>query len=104
MNLVEKEFQEKNANSEVSFEFKSELILKSLTKREALAIYKAIKPETEVEISSRGKTEIILDDDNFIRMIFSAADFISLRAMLGSYLRWIEAVLSSLNLIEGKFL
>ena len=87
-------------NENQLFNFTSELFLKTLTKEEAEAIFDAIKPETEVEINERGKAEIFLENENQIKMIFSAVDFISLRAMLGSYLRWIEAVLSSINLID----
>lgn len=88
-------------NEDKTFEFTSELVLKSLSENEAQAIFNAIKPETEVEINERGKAEIILENGKNIKMKFSAIDFISLRAMLGSYLRWIEAVLSSINLIES---
>ncbi len=82
-----------------SFDFTSELVIKSLSSKEITAIHSAIYPETQVEISTRGKAEITIEDDNCLRMVFSAIDFISLRAMVSSYLRWIDAAISSLEVI-----
>lgn len=83
-----------------SFDFTSELIIKSLSNKEMKAIHSAIYPETTVEISTRGKAEIFIEEENYLRMVFSAIDFISLRAMVSSYLRWIDASISSLDNIE----
>lgn len=94
MNLVN------NQTNNHSFDFTSELIIKSLSNKEITAIHSAIYPETTVEISSRGKAEIFIEGDNCLRMVFSAIDFISLRAMVSSYLRWIDAAISSLNVVE----
>ncbi len=94
MNLVD------NRTNKHSFDFTSELVIKSLSNKEITAIHSAIYPETTVEISSRGKAEIFIEEDNCLRMVFSAIDFISLRAMVSSYLRWIDAAISSLNVVE----
>ncbi len=89
-----------NQENNHSFSFISELVIKSLSNKEITAIYSAIYPETTVEISSRGKAEIFIEDGICLRMVFSAIDFISLRAMVSSYLRWIDAAISSLNIVE----
>ncbi|MHA1244565.1 MAG: KEOPS complex subunit Pcc1 [Candidatus Heimdallarchaeota archaeon] len=91
---------EKNISSE--FPFTANLVISSVNKQEIKAVFDAIFPETKVEINQRGKAEIIkIDDENF-RMVFSATDFISLRAMMSSYLRWIEAALSSIEILQEK--
>ncbi|MHA1558078.1 MAG: KEOPS complex subunit Pcc1 [Candidatus Heimdallarchaeota archaeon] len=82
-----------NQTNKHSFDFTTELVIKSLSSKEITAIHSAIYPETQVEISTRGKAEIT------IGMVFSAIDFISLRAMVSSYLRWIDAAISSLEVI-----
>ena len=83
-----------------SFNFKSELVIKSLMENEIKAIHSAIHPETTVEISSRGRAKICVEEANQLRMVFEAIDFISLRAMISSYLRWIDAAISSLDVVE----
>ena len=83
-------------------DFTSELIIKSSDSKKIKAAYKAIKPETSVIISQRGKTEIILENEFTIKMKFYSNDFISLRAMLGSYLRWLEVAFGSLADFEHK--
>ncbi|MHA1125533.1 MAG: KEOPS complex subunit Pcc1 [Candidatus Heimdallarchaeota archaeon] len=90
----------KNNSSE--FPFTANLVITSSNKQEIKAIFNAIFPETTVEINQRGKAEIQkIDEENF-NMVFSATDFISLRAMMSSYLRWIEAAVSSLEIIQEK--
>ena len=84
------------------FPFTANLVISSSNKQEIKAVFEAIFPETKVEINQRGKAEIIkIDNENF-RMEFSASDFISLRAMMSSYLRWIEAAVSSIEIIKEK--
>ena len=95
--MVSLEGKQTNKNS---FNFKSELVIKSLMKNEIEAIHSAIHPETTVEINSRGRAEISVEENNQLRMVFEAIDFISLRAMISSYLRWIDAAISSLDVVE----
>ena len=83
-----------------SFNFKSVLVIKSLMENEIKAIHSAIHPETTVEINSRGRAKISVEENNQLRMVFEAIDFISLRAMISSYLRWIDAAISSLDVVE----
>jgi tRNA threonylcarbamoyladenosine modification (KEOPS) complex Pcc1 subunit len=84
------------------FPFTAKLVISSSNKQEIKAVFDAIFPETTVEINQRGKAEIKkIDEENF-SMEFSATDFISLRAMMSSYLRWIEAALSSIEIIQEK--
>ena len=85
---------------EEDFIYKSELLLKSLSKKEVEAIHNAIEPETKVDVSPRGKAEIIIINESTLQMIFQAVDFVSLRAILGSYLRWLDGALKSLNVME----
>ncbi|MHA1220963.1 MAG: KEOPS complex subunit Pcc1 [Candidatus Heimdallarchaeota archaeon] len=62
-----------------------------------LAAYHAIQPETMVMITQRGKAAVEMTDDQTLIMKFHATDFISLRAMLGSYIRWLDVAFSSIN-------
>ena len=87
-------------NNQQKFQFTSELILNSPNKKEIESIFLAIKPETSVEINERGNAVITRFDENTVKMNFFAVDFISLRAMISSYLRWIEAITSTINVIE----
>ena len=81
-------------------EFTSELIIKTENQDEIKAFNKARKPEKNVMISPRGKTDIKIQDEKTLIMYFFAADFISLRAMISSYLRWIETAFSSIRISE----
>ncbi len=83
-----------------SMQFSSKLVIKSIDERAIEAAYRAIKPETTVMLTPRGKAEIIIKDKNTLIMEFYASDFISLRAMLGSYLRWIETGISSIKSMD----
>ena len=83
-----------------SMKFSSKLIIKSSDENAIDAAYNAIKPETTVMITPRGKAEIKIKDKNTIIMEFYATDFISLRAMLGSYLRWIETGITSIKSMD----
>lgn len=92
--------KEETLNIPESMEFTSELIIKSENPDEIKAVYNALKPETTVMISPRGKTDIKIQDEKTLIMYFFAADFISLRAMISSYLRWIETAFSSIRISE----
>jgi tRNA threonylcarbamoyladenosine modification (KEOPS) complex Pcc1 subunit len=94
--------KEETLNESSLSDFTSELTLKSSDSKKIFAAYNAIKPETSVIISQRGKTEIFMENEFTIKMKFYSADFISLRAMLGSYLRWLEVAFSSLSDFEQK--
>ena len=48
-------------------EFTSELIIKSENPDEIKAVYNALKPETTVMISLRGKTDIKIQDEKTLR-------------------------------------
>ena len=85
-----------------SMKFSSKLIINSADEKAINAAYNAIKPETTVMITPRGKAEIKIKDKNTLVMEFYASDFISLRAMLGSYLRWIETGISSIKSMDIK--
>lgn len=90
--------KDETLNFPESMEFTSELIIKSDNPDEIKAVYNALKPETTVMISSRGKTNIKIQNEKTLIMYFFAADFISLRAMISSYLRWIETAFSSIRI------
>ncbi|NHJ32647.1 MAG: hypothetical protein FK732_07285 [Asgard group archaeon] len=81
-------------------EFTSELILKSENIEEIKAVYDALKPETTVMITPRGKAEIKIQDERTLVLNFFAVDFISLRAMISSYIRWVETAFSSIRISE----
>lgn len=80
-----------------NMDFYSELTLKSSQPDKLKAAFDAIKPETTVIITSRGKCDIEIIDEETLKMYFYATDFISLRAMLGSYLRWLDAALETIQ-------
>jgi len=81
-------------------EFTSELVIRSENSEEINAVYQSLKPETTVMITPRGKTDIKMKDKYTLVMYFFAADFISLRAMISSYIRWIETAFSSIRISE----
>lgn len=83
-------------------DFTSSLKIKCSDSKKITAAYNAIKPETIVMITQRGKTEILLKNEHTIIMNFYAADFISLRAILSSYLRWFEVIFNSLSNFDQK--
>jgi len=89
--------EKKVVNEQLPLEFTSELILTLETPEEAKTIYEALSPETRVTISPRSRCNIALRGNNQIVLQFIAADFVSLRAMLSSFFRWIDAAYSSIQ-------
>ncbi|MFW9922734.1 MAG: KEOPS complex subunit Pcc1 [Candidatus Thorarchaeota archaeon] len=87
--------KEDNTNKLMKHPFLAELLIRNLSQKELTAIYTALKPETTVDINDRARANIKIEDDNHLRLIFTAEDFISLRAILGSYLRWIDATINT---------
>jgi len=87
---------EEESSNEEELNFYSELIITTINTKILDAVYEAIYPETTVVISSRGRTSIEIQDTNKLILKFFATDFISLRAMIGSYLRWVDAAISSI--------
>jgi tRNA threonylcarbamoyladenosine modification (KEOPS) complex Pcc1 subunit len=87
-------------NDSKTADFYSELFIESANSKLIAAAFEAIKPETEVIITQRGKTSISIVSENELKMEFIADDFVSLRAMLGSYLRWLETVFSSIPSLD----
>lgn len=85
-----------------SLNFTSKLVIKSADENVIDAAYKAVKPETTVVITTRGKAEIEIKNKNTLIMRFYAVDFISLRALLSSYLRWIETGISAIKSMDRK--
>jgi len=78
------------------FPFKAELIAtSSRNNRQIFSAYYAIKPETSVELSERGTVIIELLKDQTLVLTFFAQDFISLRAMVCSYIRWLNAAIET---------
>jgi len=89
------ELEEDFSNQE-ELDFYSELIITAENSKIINAAYQAIYPETTLMITTRGKTSIEIKNDYTLVLKFFAADFISLRAMIGSYLRWVEAAISAI--------
>ena len=79
-----------------SYPFSAGLVIKNLSHLQIKAIHNAIKPETTVEVSTRAKAEISIEEEK-LKMDFFAKDFVSLRAILGSYLRWLEVAIKSVK-------
>lgn len=82
--------------AENEFIFSAEFTIHIDAQQQLRAAYKAIKPETTVEISSRGTTKIELVDSRTLKLIFLAKDFTTLRAMVSSYLRWMDVATRSI--------
>ncbi|MBN1328022.1 MAG: hypothetical protein JXA54_00990 [Candidatus Heimdallarchaeota archaeon] len=87
---------EDDFSNDEELNFYSELTIFSDDSKIINAAYQAILPETIIVITPRGKTSIEMKNDSTLMLKFFAADFISLRAMIGSYLRWIDAALSTI--------
>ncbi|MFX0091811.1 MAG: KEOPS complex subunit Pcc1 [Candidatus Hodarchaeota archaeon] len=60
-----------------------------LDKPEGKIVQQAIKPETEAHISDRSKTTIELLDPKTIRLTVYAQDYVSAKAALNTFGRWI---------------
>ncbi|MHA1629725.1 MAG: KEOPS complex subunit Pcc1 [Candidatus Heimdallarchaeota archaeon] len=78
-------------------EFSSELVLTLNDSREVETIYQALYPETIVTISPRSRCTIEKQNSNQLVLRFYATDFVSLRAILSSFFRWIDAAYESIQ-------
>lgn len=63
-------------------------------------IEKSLHPEVEQPISERSKVEITTENSE-LRIRVKASDLAALRAALNSYLRWVGAILDTLENISG---
>jgi tRNA threonylcarbamoyladenosine modification (KEOPS) complex Pcc1 subunit len=86
--------------SKKQFPFHSTLELTTANTKEIIAVFKAINPETTVEVSPRSQVTAQLKNENTLIVRFEADDFISLRASVSSFLRWIEAATKTINILE----
>ncbi|NHJ85268.1 MAG: hypothetical protein FK734_07385 [Asgard group archaeon] len=91
-----------NSNNEEQFEmnYTARLEITANNPSDITALYEAILPETTVVISSRGKTIIEMKSDTCLELVFLAADFVSLRAMINSYIRWLDAGYNSIYYLK----
>jgi tRNA threonylcarbamoyladenosine modification (KEOPS) complex Pcc1 subunit len=93
----EEEFHEILPEEQIEFPFMGSFQIRNLSQVLIEAIYQAIHPETQVNISERGKTTIRKISETTIQLSFFAKDFVSLRAMIGSFLRWIDTAEQSIE-------
>ncbi|MFX0060692.1 MAG: KEOPS complex subunit Pcc1 [Candidatus Hermodarchaeota archaeon] len=61
-----------------------------LVKPKGHIVHQAIKPETEVHISDRSQTTIELVDLETIKLIIHAQDYVSAKAAINTFVRWID--------------
>ncbi|MFX1533177.1 MAG: KEOPS complex subunit Pcc1 [Promethearchaeota archaeon] len=61
-----------------------------LDKPKGHIVHQAIKPETEVHISDRSQTTIELLDLETIKLIVQAQDYVSAKAAINAFGRWID--------------
>jgi len=83
----------KNARAEIAIELSS--------KRHAVAIYKALKPETKHSIGPRSKVAIRQRGKD-LRITVSAKDLRALRAALNSYLRWVSGSADLIRVVDDS--
>lgn len=61
-------------------------------------VLNALKPEIQKPPTYRSRSEIMIDGDCLVLNV-EASDTIALRAALNAYLRWINAILDTLELL-----
>ena len=68
---------------------KATIRLQFQSKDQTDSIFKALKPETRANVSSRSKVKII-KEGNSLNLRFEAKDTSALRAAINAYLHWIR--------------
>jgi len=63
-------------------------------------VAEAVRPELENSPADRSNVKLIVEREGKIALYISATDTSALRAALNSYLRWICAIVKTLNMLE----
>jgi tRNA threonylcarbamoyladenosine modification (KEOPS) complex Pcc1 subunit len=64
-------------------------------------VFKALEPEVKKPATMRSRTTLKKDDE-FLVLNVEARDTVALRAALNAYLRWINSILSVLEVLEKQ--
>jgi KEOPS complex subunit Pcc1 len=80
---------------------KAVIRLKCLSKRHLETVFRALKPEVMKTATVRSRTKME-KDGIFLVLKVEAKDTVALRATLNAYLRWINSILSVLELLRAK--
>jgi tRNA threonylcarbamoyladenosine modification (KEOPS) complex Pcc1 subunit len=75
--------------------------LKFPSKKQLEIVFKTLEPEVKKPITTRSRT--VLEKDGALLVLnVEARDTVALRAALNAYLRWINSVLSVLEVLETR--
>jgi tRNA threonylcarbamoyladenosine modification (KEOPS) complex Pcc1 subunit len=69
------------------------------TERHLETVFRALEPEVMKAATVRSKAKL-RKDDRFLILKIEAKDTVALRAALNAYLRWINAVLSVIEILK----
>jgi tRNA threonylcarbamoyladenosine modification (KEOPS) complex Pcc1 subunit len=75
--------------------------LKFPSKKQLEIVFKALEPEVKKPITTRSRTTLEKDGALLVLNV-EARDTVALRAALNAYLRWINSVLSVLEVLETR--
>lgn len=75
--------------------------LKFPSKKQLEIVFKALEPEVKKPITMRSRTALEKDDALLVLNV-EARDTVALRAALNAYLRWINSILSVLEVLETR--
>lgn len=73
--------------------------LKFLSERHLEIVFRALKPEITKTATVRSRTKME-KNGTFLVLKVEAKDTVALRAALNAYLRWVNSILSVLELLE----
>lgn len=75
--------------------------LKFPSKKQLDIVFKALEPEVKKPTTMRARTTLKKDDALLVLNV-EARDTVALRAALNAYLRWINSILSVLEVLETR--
>jgi tRNA threonylcarbamoyladenosine modification (KEOPS) complex Pcc1 subunit len=75
--------------------------LKFPSKRRLDIVFKALEPEVKKSVTVRSRT-LLKKDGGLLVLDVEAGDTVALRAALNAYLRWINSIISVLEVLEKQ--
>jgi KEOPS complex subunit Pcc1 len=78
---------------------KANVRLKFQSERQMVSLFNALIPEAEAPITRRAKVRL-KPDGQFLMLSVDADDTVALRSTLNAYLRWINATVNVLEMVD----
>ena len=79
---------------------KATIRLQFSSEKHLTALFKALTPEINRQITTRSKTTLT-KENQFLLLNVEANDTVALRATLNAYLRWINSTMNVLDTVEN---